>query len=108
MLRYSAVHGEDVDAVSGGFPQGGGKIRVGGVVGVQITYVRHLNDEQDAYPIPFSGGAGQAPQVLRAPQSGGVREGADAVFFQRHAFDFQKPGLSVLEKRKIEPGNIKG
>lgn len=30
---------EDVDAVSGGIPEGGAKIRVGGVVGVQVFYV---------------------------------------------------------------------
>ena len=67
LLRYGAVHGENVDAVSGGVPEGGAKIRVGGVVGVQVFYVRHLNDEQNARAIPFSGGAGQTTQMLRTP-----------------------------------------
>lgn len=80
LFRYGAVHGEDVDAVSGGIPEGGGKIRVGGVVGVQVFYFRHLNDEQNARAIPFSGGAGQTPQMLRAPEGGSVGEGADARF----------------------------
>ena len=71
---------------------------------MQICYVRHLNDEQNARAIPFSGGAGQTPQMLRAPEGGGVGEGADTVFLQRHAFDLQKPELSVPKKGKIKPG----
>ena len=80
------------------------KGRVGSIIGVEILYVCHLDDEEDKSIIAFLYGSGQTIQMFRAPLRGGIGKSANAIVFQSHALDLQKALAAIPGKRKIKTG----
>ena len=80
-----------------GFPQGGGEVRVGRVIGAQGGRVFLHNNEDHAGFHPGMFCLDEPAQVLGAPGGGSVGEDGDAAFVEeRHALDFdQAAGFRV-------------
>lgn len=88
VLGDGAVHGQNRYTGIGGFPEGSTEGGVGGIVGMQVQNILHLDDEEHISAVPCPGQLSQLRQVPGTPDGGSIGEGADAVFFQGDTFYF--------------------
>ena len=101
---HGAVHGKHLHTGSSGGSQRSAESGIGDIVGMQVFYIGHLNDEQHISAVALLRQCFQTAQVLGTAFCGCIGEGTDTVIFQRDTLDFQKALLSILGEGKVETG----